>query len=278
MKKLISLGKEFGAGLGSRKLPLYSAAGAYKIFISIVPVVMLIVSIVRFLPVSQEYIIGQLNTLMPEQTMTILRRIISGIYSSGNAALTVSTVLTLYSASASMREIMNGLNAAYNVEKPRNIFKFCGSSVLYMTGLVATLVLSFFILAYGGRIMSIISAHFPRNIALAKLFAVLKYARFLIAAVILFFAFLVMFTFVPAGKHKMKEQCYGALFTAVTWVAFSVVFSVYISVSDKFGAYGIIGSVLVAMMWLYYNILFLLIGGWLNCFIKEKRTAKGSHS
>ena len=274
MKKLISLFKDFGAGIGSRKLPLYSAAGAYKIFVSIVPVVMLIVSVVRFLPISEEYIISQLNTVMPEQAMTILKRIISGIYKSGSAALTVSTLLTLYSASASMREIMNGLNAAYNVEKPRNIFKYYGSSVIYMAGLVATLVLSFFILAYGGRIMSVISAHFPENTALINLFAVLKYARFLIAAVILFFAFLVMFKFVPAGKRKMSEQCYGALFTAVAWVAFSVVFSIYISFSNKFGAYGIIGSVLVAMMWLYYNILFIFIGGWVNCFVKEKRIEK----
>lgn len=274
MKKLIALGKEFGTGLGERKLSLYSAASTYKIFVSVVPVIMLIVSIVRFLPLSEEYILGRLSGFMPEQAMTILEKVISGIYKSGNAAFTVSILLTLFSASASMREIMTGLNAAYNVKKTRNIFKYYGSSVIYMIAFVAILLISFVVLAYGGRIMSLVSAHFPDNAYLGSAFKILKYTRHAAAVIILFAAFLLMYTFVPAGKRKLKEQWPGALFTAVTWIAFSAVFSIYISVSDKFGAYGVIGSVLVAMMWLYYNLFFLLIGGWLNCFVSMKKAEK----
>lgn len=271
MKKLISLGKEFGAGLGERKLALYSAAGTYNIFMSIVPVIMLIVSLVRFLPVSEEYIIGQLNEMVPEQVMTVLERIISGIYKSGKAAFTVSIVLTVYSASASMREIMKGLNAAYNTEKNRNILIHYGSSILYMVVFVITLLLSFVAMAYGGKIMEVISGFFPDIPVLKPLFAVLKYARYLLIMALLFAVFLMMYTFVPGGRRKIRNQWPGALFASAAWVIFSVVFSIYISFSDKFGAYGVIGTVMVAMMWLYYSIFFLLIGGWLNCFVAGKK-------
>lgn len=271
MKNLISLGKEFGSGLGDRKLSLYSAASTYNIFISIVPVIMLIVSLVRFLPISQEYIISQLNEMVPEQVMTVLERIISGIYQSGKAAFTVSIILTVYSASASMREIMKGLDAAYGVKKNSNIIIYYGSSILYMVVLVITLLLSFVAMAYGGKIMEIVSGFFPDIPLLKPLFAVLKYARYILIMAFLFIAFLMMYAFVPGGKRKIRTQWPGALFSSVTWVIFSVVFSIYISISDKFGAYGVIGTVMVAMMWLYYSIFFLLIGGWLNCFIAMKK-------
>ncbi len=271
MKKYISLGKEFGSGLGERKLALYSAAGTYNIFISIVPVIMLMVSLVRFLPISEEYIIGRLGEMVPEQVMSVLERIISGIYKSGKAAFTVSILLTVYSSSASMREIMKGLNAAYNVEKNRNILIHYGSSILYMVIFVITLLLSFVAMAYGGKIMEVVSGFFPDIPVLKPLFAVLKYARYIVIMAFLFLVFLLMYAFVPTGKRKIRAQWPGALFASAAWVIFSVVFSIYISVSDKFGAYGIIGTVMVAMMWLYYSIFFLLIGGWLNCFAAEKK-------
>lgn len=271
MKKLISLGKEFGKGLGARKLALYSAASTYNIFISMVPVIMLMVSLIRFLPVSQEYIIARLGEMMPEQVMTVLGRIITGIYQSGKAAFTVSIILTVYSASASMRELMKGLDAAYDVEKTGNIIKYYGSSILYMVVFVITLLLSFVAMAYGGKIMSIVSGYFPDIAILKPVFSVLKYARYLLIMAFLFAVFLIMYTFVPSGKRKIRNQLPGALFASAAWVIFSVVFSVYISFSDKFGAYGVIGTVMVAMMWLYYSIFFLLIGGWLNCFVAEKK-------
>lgn len=274
MKKLISIGKEFGAGLGKRKLALYSAAGTYNIFMSIVPVIMLIVSLVRFLPISEEYIIGQLGEMVPEQVMTVLERIISGIYKSGKAAFTVSIILTVYSASASMREIMKGLNAAYDEEKHSNILVHYGSSILYMIVFVITLLLSFVAMAYGGKIMEIVTSFFPDIPVLAPLFSVLKYVRYLVIMAFLFLVFLMMYTFVPGGKRKIRSQWPGALFASAAWVIFSIVFSIYISVSDKFGAYGVIGTVIVAMMWLYYSIFFLLIGGWLNCFIAARKKGK----
>jgi uncharacterized BrkB/YihY/UPF0761 family membrane protein len=37
--------------------------------------------------------------------------------------------------------------------------------------------------------------------------------------------------------------------------------------SNQFGAYGFIGTFLVAMMWMYFCIYFLLIGGYLNHYL-----------
>ena len=75
---------------------------------------------------------------------------------------------------------------------------------------------------------------------------------------------------VPAGRRSYKRQVPGAVFAAATWVLFSWFFALYVSVSGKFGAYGYIGTVLVAMVWLFYCLMFLFIGGALNSYLGKK--------
>ncbi len=272
IRRIISFGKEFGGGLGERKIPLYAAAGTYHIFMSIVPVLILIVSLVQFLPITQEQIDEMLRGILPEQVMAVTERLVAGIYTGGKAAFTVSIILTVWSASASMRQIMKGIDAAYNCgDVKQNTILFYARAVLYMIIFVALLLVSLLIMAYGGRILDLGLKYLPQLSNLTVLFAILKVVRYFVIFVLLYFVFLAMYRFIPKKAVKAKDQRPGALFSALAWVLFSLVFSAYISFSNKFGAYGIIGTVMVAMMWLYYNIFFLLIGGWLNSFLTDRK-------
>ena len=62
----------------------------------------------------------------------------------------------------------------------------------------------------------------------------------------------------------------------MAWVVFSWVFSLYVDLSGKFGAYGFLGTILVAMMWMYFCLCFLLIGGYINRYMDLRRSSRGS--
>ena len=270
-KKLIETAKEFAAGLTERKIAMYAASSTYNIFMATAPVIMLMVSLIQFLPIDETYILGQLDEWMPSQVISVVRRILDGIYSGGKTALTVSVILTVFSASAAMRAIMKGIDSAYNSNMKQNFIIFYARSILYMIVFVAVLLLSLIIIAYGASIMNLILGLFPHMTRLDELFETLRYARYLVVAVILYVVFLLLYRFIPMIKVKLKDQHAGAFFSALAWILFSFIFSFYVSHSNKFGAYGIIGTVMVAMMWLYYCIFFVLIGGWLNSFLKMKK-------
>ncbi len=271
MNKMIETAKEFFGGLTERKIAMYAASSTYNIFMSTAPVIMLIVSLIQFLPIDETYILEQLAEWMPSQVMSVVQRILDGIYSGGKTALTVSIILTVFSASAAMRALMKGIDAAYNSNMKQNIFIFYARSMLYMVVFVAVLLLSFIIVAYGASIMNLIMGLFPHMTQLNKLFDTLRYTRYLAVMVILYAVFLLMYRFIPMKKVKLRDQHAGAVFSALAWLLFSFFFSFYVSHSNKFGAYGVIGTVMVAMMWLYYCIFFVLIGGWLNSFVQMKK-------
>ena len=146
----------------------------------------------------------------------------------------------------------------------QNIIVFYARSVLYMLVFVAALLISFIILAYGGKIMDLISGFFPQLTSLNGLFDFLRYARYILVTLILYLAFLMLYRFIPMKKVKLRDQHAGAVFSSLAWVLFSFIFSFYTSHSNKFGAYGMIGTVMVAMLWLYYCLYIFFFGAEIN--------------
>lgn len=111
----------------------------------------------------------------------------------------------------------------------------------------------------------------PANHSLDFLFTLAKHLRFLIILALLALVFSLLYKWMPAKNLKYRRQLPGAVFSAVVWAAFSFIFSFYVSLSDKFGAYGYIGTIMVAMIWIFYCFYFLLMGGFINHYIEMKR-------
>ena len=92
---------DFSKGMGRRRITTYSAACAYYLFMSLIPMIMLLVSIIQYTPLTQEMILEAISDYVPDSLYEIISSIISSIYSGGRVALTVSILLTIWSAAAS---------------------------------------------------------------------------------------------------------------------------------------------------------------------------------
>ena len=273
MKKFIESAKEFAGGMGKRKLTVYAASGCYYIFMALVPIVMILCCLLPYTPFNQSMILGLIDEYFSESLGDIMRRIVSAIYTSNAATLTVSIVLTLYSASASMKALMKGVDAAYDFERKENIIVFSVRALIYMLVLVVSILLSLCVMVYGGKIIDLILYYLPNLTVLENFQSILRY---LIIMAFLFLVFMLLYKWMPAKKVEWKDQIPGAVFSAVVWVIFSGIFTWYVNISDKYGAYGFIGTIMVAMMWMYYILYFLLIGGYINSWftgVKARRRA-----
>lgn len=262
---------EFFSGMGSRRITTYSAACAYYLFMSLVPVIMLLVAVLQYTPLTQDVVLEAVSEYVPESLYEIVYFIVTSIYNGGKVALTVSILLTLWSASACMKALMRGMDSVYDAVRRDDYIKFSLRACLYMVIFVVILLLSFFVMVYGGKILDFIENSMPSNHSLDFLFTLAKHLRFLVILALLALVFSLLYKWMPARALKYRRQLPGAVFSAVVWAAFSFIFSFYVSLSDKFGAYGYIGTIMVAMMWIFYCFYFLLLGGFINHYIEMKR-------
>lgn len=265
---------EFSKGMSRRRITTYSAACAYYLFMSLIPMIMLLVSVIQYTPLTQDMILEAISDYVPDSLYEILNSIISSIYSGGRVALTISILLTIWSAAASMKALMRGMDSVYDAERHEDFFVFSLRACMYMVVFVLMLLLSFFVMVYGGQILQLLYDFLPHNGAVDWLFDIAGYMRFIVVLAVLALVFSFTYWRMPARKLRYKAQWPGAVFCALSWAVFSVIFSFYVSVSNRFGAYGLIGTVIVAMIWLYYCFYFLLLGGYINHFIDQRRAER----
>ena len=265
---------EFSKGMSRRRITTYSAACAYYLFMSLIPMIMLLVSVIQYTPLTQDMILEAISDYVPDSLYEILNSIISSIYSGGRVALTISILLTIWSAAASMRALMRGMDSVYDAERHEDFFVFSLRACMYMVVFVLMLLLSFFVMVYGGQILQLLYDFLPHNGAVDWLFDIAGYMRFIVVLAVLALVFSFTYWRMPARRLRYKAQWPGAVFCALSWAVFSVIFSFYVSVSNRFGAYGLIGTVIVAMIWLYYCFYFLLLGGYINHFIDQRRAER----
>ena len=271
MRDIYDAVDEFFGGMGSRRITTYSAACAYYLFMSLVPVIMLLVSVLQYTPLTRDVVLEAVADYVPESLYEIVDYIVTSIYNGGRVALTVSILLTLWSASACMKALLRGMDSVYDAERREDYIRFSLRACFYMVIFVFILLLSFFVMVYGGQILDMIEDSMPANHSLDFLFTLAEDLRFLMILALLAMVFSLLYKWMPAKNLKYRRQLPGAVFSAVVWAAFSFIFSFYVSLSDKFGAYGYIGTIMVAMIWIFYCFYFLLMGGFINHYIEMKR-------
>ena len=262
---------EFFSGMGSRRLTTYSSSCASYLFMSLVPVIMLLVSVLQYTPLTRDVVLEAVADYVPDSLYEIVYFIVTSIYNGGRVALTVSILLTIWSASACMKALLRGMDSVYDAERKEDYIRFSLRACFYMIIFVFILMLSFFVMVYGGKILDYIEQSMPVNHSLDFLFTLAKYLRFVIILALLALVFCLLYKWMPARRLKFRRQLPGAVFSSVAWAAFSFIFSFYVSLSDRFGAYGYIGTIMVAMIWIFYCFYFLLLGGFINHYIEMKR-------
>lgn len=261
-------------GFSSRKMWTFAAATAFYLFLSLFPLVTLLCTLLPYTPLTQEGLLSLMDRFMPDYLYELLGDIVRDVYDSSAATLSVAAVASVWSASMSVQSIMRGLDVAYDRKRKTNYVVFRLLACFFMVILLAVLLITLCVIVYGQKILDFLRSRLLASWAVDTLFFILRYGRYLFTLFFLFIVFLIFYKWMPAGRRKLREQWRGALFATVSWLVFSWAFSFYVSLSNRYGIYGILGTVLVALLWMYYIMIFLLAGGYINNYFTSAERLK----
>lgn len=273
-EKILAAVKTLAGMISRKRVMTYAAAADYHLVIALPPAVMLMISLIRFLPVTQEEVLRLFSDAMPKQIYSIVESTVRSIFNSNETVTIISALLLLVSASGAMRALMKGIYEIYGSRRKEPFLLFAGKAVVYTLVFVVMIVVSLAVLVYGAQLLEYLRGRVANQSFIDTLISVLQNTRYILWSLILTLVFMVFYYFLPADRPKFRKQFPGALFSAVSWAVFSWGYSVYVSVSDKFGAYGFLGNVMIIMMWMYYCLMFFLIGGCINVYTSSGECGK----
>ncbi len=264
IRNAVELIYRFTVKMRNDRVRAHSAEAAFFIIMSVFPVLMLLLTLVQFTPLTQTEVIMTIEKITPFEISGLLKPMVSSVFRQSPALLSWSAIVAVWVAGKGVMGLTDGLNSIYRIEETRNYFVIRFRAACYTIGLVVALVISLGVLVFGYTIQNYFSTWVP----LLRRFPDAMMLPTAIALVILIFLFLMMYMFLPNRRRKFRTQFPGAIFTAVAWAVFSYAFSIYLDYAVNMSViYGSLTTLVVVMLWLYFCMYLFFLGAEINHYL-----------
>lgn len=277
-KKIYRIFYEFGKQMTIKNISSFAASTAFFLFISLIPILYLVCSILPYVNLTQETLRESINAVLPGVIGVFLNSIIADVYGQSAGGISLAVLVMLWSAGKGMMALMRGLNAVNEVEEEKNYFFVRVIAAVYTVLLIVAVIISMVVSGFGKLIIKMFMDSIPGG---SIVYSVFTRVRFLYVWIVLTVLFMLIYSYVPGRRQKFLMQMPGAIFTAVIWNGFSLGFSVYLEYFGDFGVYGSLATVVIVLLWLYCMSYIVMVGAHINRyfrpaneFIWEKRMRK----
>lgn len=272
LQKVYNLIYSFIKKLTNDEIGAFAAQAAFFLIISLFPFVMLLITLLQYIPITESIMTDIAVKLFPMSVSDFIVRVINELSEKASTTIISITALgALWSASKGVFSTIQGLNRACGAKEVRGYVLLRLSSLVYTMLFAVAIILTLFFLVFGNSIYN----YFAAEISIIEKLPVINATSFLFGFCLLALFFWGVYLFAPARKAKPTEEIAGAVFSALGWIVFSTFFSFYIDNISNFSYfYGSLTTVVVLMLWLYVCMYIVFIGAEINVFIKENKTKK----
>lgn len=224
--KLYLIMGDFKRQMGRKNISSFAASIAFFLFLSLVPMLIMICTIIPFTPLTEENLLKVVMEISPDMLEPLFVNIISDVYAKSAGTLSIAALATLWTAGKGVLALIRGLNEVNDTEEKRNYFVVRAVASFYTLIMLIILILSLILNVFGNVLLDMILVRLPRT---RELFDFAMNFRFLAVWAILTLLFAAIYTYVPNKKLKFRAQIPGAVFSAVVWSIFSWCFSLYVN-------------------------------------------------
>ncbi len=259
--------KGFTNRLKDDHISAFSAQAAFFLIMSIVPFLSLLLTLIKYLPISQTMLLDTVINVTPVPFEPLVTTILEELFAKSNGAiLSVSVLVAIWSAAKGVLAIVRGLQAVYHVNESRNYFVLRFISAIYTVIFVTAIILTLLLLVFSNQIYYALKADFPTA---ADFISIFIKQKFLLALCLLTLFFLVVYKLVRRSNNSFISLIPGAVIAALSWIVFSYAFSVYIDKFSDFSyTYGSLTTIVLLMLWVYFCMYLLFIGAEINSYFE----------
>ena len=268
MKKAYSKMMDFFNQVANHHVGAYAAQSAYFFMLSLIPIILLLLTLVRYTPLTKADVMTAVVQIFPETFDSLIVSVVNQVYNQSMAIVPITVIVALWSAGKGVLAMTTGLNMVYECFETRNYLWLRLRASVYTVLFVLMIMLYLILPVFGNQLSIFVTSNIP---LVAKVMDKLIALRIIIAPTALICFSLLLYKFLPNRKITMKREVPGAIFAAIGWMVVSWVFSVYLNIFSGFSnMYGSLTTIVILMLWLYFCMYSILLGGELNKIMYDK--------
>lgn len=255
LKKLKDIARYFS----QFQISTYAASTSFFIILSISPLLLLVLSLLRYLPLTLQDLLNMVGQVLPPALTPLVESVMNELYTSNVlAVVSITALVALWSSSRGVFGILNGMNAILGSDEHRSYLSRRLTATFYTFLLIIALFLTLGLQVFGKSILEMASRG---DLRIFNLLARVVQLRELFTIALLALLFMLIYAVFPAKRMHLRTVMPAALIAAVGWIAFSYLFSIYIDYGGGSRFYGSMAILVLCMLWLYICMCILFYGG-----------------
>lgn len=247
-----------------------AAQQAYYFFFALFPALLALIAFASFFPVANltDELFRLLGGVMPTEVIKMITTQLDEI-SKQNAGglLTFAFLVTVWSSSGALVSMCSTLNAAYDITESRPWWKVRLIAIGLTVGLSVFILTSMTLVIGGPWLADKIANVAGLGRAFTLTWMILQWP--LVFALVATGIALIYY-YAPDAEQQFVWITPGSVLATLLWLVISLAFKVYIA---NFGSYtetyGVIGGVMMLLLWFYLSGIAILIGAELNAEIEH---------
>ena len=266
----------FFKGLFKGVITYRAAAIAFNFFLALIPFILFLFTLIPFvIDVNiQEHLFGLLEEIVPKEIYDLAENTIVEVVSRPSGSLlSIVFFTTIYFATNGVDAVMEGFNQSYFEIEMWPWWKQKVRAFFLMLAFALLTIISMIFLAFGKDvIMILVIEEFIAGglsvIALTALQWLVIIGNLLLSISMLYY----FGQFKEKGINKYMFFSAGSILATGLFVGGGLLLKLYFENFSRYNLiYGSIGSLIILLVWLYYNSIILLIGFELNTSIRESK-------
>ncbi|MBK9525444.1 MAG: YihY/virulence factor BrkB family protein [Bacteroidetes bacterium] len=267
----------FFTGIQKGAVVTRAQALAFSFFLAIFPATIFLFSLIPYIPIDnfQLQLLELIQNILPKNAYESARTTIEDIIKIHRGGLlSVGFVLALYFTTNGFMTMMRGFNSSYHVVETRTPFK------QRMVALVLTFLLTILVIVSTALIIfSEIATKYLVQHSILKTktqIALLLLGKWAVVLALFFIAISFLYYYAPVMRKRWRFISAGSTFATLLSVIVSTGFAYFVNHFGQYNKiYGSIGTLIVIMLWIYFNSLILILGFELNASIDNaKKTVR----
>jgi len=240
---------------------------AYYFFFALFPTLLVIMAIADIFAADVIQMLRGLGGFVPRAAVTLVVDQLQALPESGQGGLLTFGMLTaLWSSSAAMTAIIDTLNTAYDIEEGRPWWKVRLTAIALTVGIAVFIVAAFALVVAGPTV----AEQLANRLYLGSTFEwTWKILQWPVVFLLVSGGIAAIYYFAPDADQDWVWLTPGSIFATILWLIASLGFKYYIANFGGYESYGIIGGVMVLMLWLYLSGLVILLGAEMNAEIEH---------
>ncbi|MCB0806472.1 MAG: YihY/virulence factor BrkB family protein [Bacteroidales bacterium] len=249
---------------------------AFSFFLAVFPMIIVFFTLIPFIPISgfHDQLMEIIMNVTPDSAEVIIIQTVEDIINRPRGGLlSVTFVMALIFATNGFDSVIEAFNNTYHTMESRSWIKQKLVSILLFF-IISLIVIICITLIIGGTF--VLKFLVDNNLIGSGIeYYLLEIVKYIVLASMFFFTISFIYYLAPTRDSKFRFISAGSSLATFLALAASIGFNFYIQNFSSYNAlYGSIGTLLIILVWIYFNSIILLIGFELNASIQSARKNK----